>query len=658
VIYLPCFPEATNGKLVRAMCGVALHEAGHHLWSRNQRTPHDAKLLAKNARVITSQGPAVKRFEYSLNRWEDVRIERLVVKEWAGGGRLLATGMHDLLERVGRWHCGYVSKAAEAMPSLGSYAHPLEREEAWRATLDTAVWFAKAGYTPKGSALQGALAAWQQEGLKDKTPLLGGKTYEPELIKLAEEMALKMLEFAEEFEGETFAQTENQLWAISKGNLWLWKQILKVVPRAPQEQEEQEEQEEQAGEDESQEGSESPSEDEQGESEGEDSESSGGAESGTEGSEESGEPGESDEGGEESSQKQGEGFGRGAGAKTRSTPPVAVADMDVQNSRDIGTMLERMVRQDYEEQYLNSHADGIRNRFIQENRGLAIWIDGERVPEPEVAVAYHTRNPIPSAQELVSCGPAVRRILAARDQSRWESGYDHGRIRSRRDLQRALAGVRECKSRYVEDPAPKAGLSILVDQSGSMESSRLIGRALKTAAVLANLASKSGAPHEVVGFTTLRFTTKGALKEQHGITLDSGSTVECPELYIWKRWGRSSHGFLQNEQLISVSRKMAKWCSGTPDGSAILNVGERLLARQDCDRKILVVITDGIGTGKVVLRQVIDSLRERGVQLIGIHFDHDPGTYGEDSVVVWSTEPNPLKKALDHAAAKIKEQGG
>jgi len=183
----------------------------------------------------------------------------------------------------------------------------------------------------------------------------------------------------------------------------------------------------------------------------------------------------------------------------------------------------------------------------------------------------------------------VRRLLAARDQTRIRRNLEHGRL----DLKRLVPIVNNSPNVYKEKTMRRdvnTAVSILVDNSISM-GGHPIQVCQKAAIVLDSAITGTGTDLEITGFT--------------------GSDCN-PVIYQYRRFGQRSQA-----AAASLGSMHQVSMGGTPVSVPILEAHRHLMAHK-APRKIMIIISDGEASDAVRAREAHDVALATGCIVLGI----------------------------------------
>ena len=220
-----------------------------------------------------------------------------------------------------------------------------------------------------------------------------------------------------------------------------------------------------------------------------------------------------------------------------------------------------------------------------------------------------------SGVELLGAnGARMTRLMVANSRPRVTRNKDYGRL----DIRAVASDMMDVRKDLYAQRNPgavsKAAVSMLLDGSESMRASEKAVYTIKVAHGIAHYLDAARVPFEMAYFTSERV---------------SDSVFEPYYLRI-KGWKEPWRGM--------AFRRAWKFDGGpsTPLASCMIEQAKGLLERPE-DKKIAIVLTDGRpnGPGETpeVCKQIVDSLRDLGVVVIGIGIDVDVSyIFGEDAV--------------------------
>ncbi len=245
-----------------------------------------------------------------------------------------------------------------------------------------------------------------------------------------------------------------------------------------------------------------------------------------------------------------------------------------------------------------------------------------------------------------------RRLLAQQTRS-WDFDLDEGLLDTAR-LTRVVVNPEHALSYKLEKDTDfrDTVVSLLIDNSGSMRG-RPIAVAAMCADILARTLERCGVKVELLGFTT-RSWKGGQSRElwlREGKRPNPGRLNDLRHIVYkaadspWRR-ARRNLGLMLREGLLKENI----------DGEAILWAHQRLLARQE-QRRILMVISDGAPVDDSTLsanpgnyleqhlRQVIEWIETRSpIELLAIGIGHDVTRYYRRAVTI--SDPEQLGGAM------------
>ena len=251
-------------------------------------------------------------------------------------------------------------------------------------------------------------------------------------------------------------------------------------------------------------------------------------------------------------------------------------------------------------------------------------------------------SPRSGKQLSKACLPAVKvqlmRLLRAPERVGWDPGAYSGRL-DRRRAARILTGQESVFRRRWETPGINTAMEIIIDMSGSMAHWPIM-TALQVAYTIASAAEQAGAAVQVSGFTSRlmgdsineRYSVGRSISGELPVpTAEAMSSGYCAVLVTLKSWKRKVRQALPD---FWRARKFAN--GGTPDYSAVRTAAEQISTRPE-ERKIILVLTDGMGQVADMAELTANSERLLGVTIIGIGIGMTPSLSPQ--------EPHPLSRA-------------
>jgi cobaltochelatase CobT len=241
----------------------------------------------------------------------------------------------------------------------------------------------------------------------------------------------------------------------------------------------------------------------------------------------------------------------------------------------------------------------------------------------------------------------LQRLLLAQQNRAWSFDLEEGILDTARLTRVVIDPMSPLSFKQEEDTEFKdTVVTLLLDNSGSMRGRPIMVAAL-CADILARTLERCGVKVEILGFTT-RAWKGGMAKEewikagrpaQPGRLNDLRHVIYKSADAPWRR-ARRNLGLMMREGLLKENI----------DGEALLWAHERLLARQE-QRRILMVISDGAPVDDSTLsanpgnylerhlRQVIHFIENKSpVELIAIGIGHDVTRYYRRAVTIVDAE--------------------
>ena len=269
-------------------------------------------------------------------------------------------------------------------------------------------------------------------------------------------------------------------------------------------------------------------------------------------------------------------------------------------------------------------------------------------PEELARLRRHLDQQLANLQGVVTrLANRLQRKLLAQQTRSWDFDLEEGLLDSAR-LARIVANPTHSLS-YKQEKSTEFRdtiVTLLIDNSGSMRG-RPITVAAMCADILARTLERCQVKTEVLGFTT-RAWKGGESREKWAADGKPPSPGRLNDLrhIIYKegdaplRRARKNLGLMLREGILKENI----------DGEALLWAHDRLLARQE-DRRVLMVISDGapvddstlsVNPGNYLerhLRDVIKMIEERSpVQLVAIGIGHDVTRYYRRAVTIFDAD--------------------
>nr|WP_301302399.1 hypothetical protein [Methylorubrum extorquens] len=221
----------------------------------------------------------------------------------------------------------------------------------------------------------------------------------------------------------------------------------------------------------------------------------------------------------------------------------------------------------------------------------------------------------------------IERMMQARSQVQKVPGFRTGRLHQA-GLHRLVAGDDRVFRRLHENKSKDVAVGLLIDNSGSMDGSKM-RTAMQSGYALSSTLERVAIKHEVLGFTTkwnpygpeIREAQEAARKE--GVPFTRYEPLYMP---IYK-------GF--DERMTSeVKRRFAAapfqdFLANNVDGECVERAAWRLLQRPE-KRKVLLVLSDGNPAAdgdmralRAHLKLTVDAVEKKGIETIGIGIEDD-----------------------------------
>jgi len=212
------------------------------------------------------------------------------------------------------------------------------------------------------------------------------------------------------------------------------------------------------------------------------------------------------------------------------------------------------------------------------------------------------------------------RVLKAPERCGWDGGAMGGRFDGKR-APRMLAGSEQVfKRRWLAEGVDTA-VAIVVDLSGSMGGVN-IQTAVDLAWTVAVACESARADVEVVGFQSAKYPSSTGGFNLQGNYVYGEPAGDCT-LVVAKRFGDKCDSVAHH---FEVMKRLPD--GGTPDYEGCKTVVEQL-SEMPHQRKVVIVITDGIGDAADMHRLGTGAWKLYGVDVIGFGIDAQPKTFAK-----------------------------
>jgi cobalamin biosynthesis protein CobT len=214
----------------------------------------------------------------------------------------------------------------------------------------------------------------------------------------------------------------------------------------------------------------------------------------------------------------------------------------------------------------------------------------------------------------------LERAMAAQDKVTWNPGQRRGRISPGALFRAATGDDRVFRKRY-ETKAKNTAVSLLVDCSGSMQSSDRIGTAGRAAYALSSTLERLKIHHEVLGYTTKESAAYRAAMKEEGTGIRY-ARLEALSMPVFKAF----HERLTTDAKSRMAHltERPRWLRENVDGECLQLAAHRLL-QQRAERHVLIVLSDGSPacSGDYTalvnhLAATTKALEEKKVEVVGI----------------------------------------
>lgn len=217
----------------------------------------------------------------------------------------------------------------------------------------------------------------------------------------------------------------------------------------------------------------------------------------------------------------------------------------------------------------------------------------------------------------------VTRLLTAPERWGWDGGAFAGRFDIKKGVE-AMNGSEAVFKRRWETEGLNTALSIVIDMSSSMTGTSLT-LAVDAAYAIAEAAESARCSVEVQGFSNVIATGGGfhGGNDLYGTGAYANSRMGLTSLIVAKPFHKKLAACVGN----FVNLKRCK-LGGTPDYETVKTAAQRLAYRPE-HRKIVLVLTDGMGEVNSMGMLTENSQQLMGVEIIGIGIGMEERDYGQ-----------------------------
>jgi len=222
----------------------------------------------------------------------------------------------------------------------------------------------------------------------------------------------------------------------------------------------------------------------------------------------------------------------------------------------------------------------------------------------------------------------IERLVAARSRSVWQPGLRSGRLHSAA-LSRVKTGDDRVFRRKVEHKSKDTAVTVLLDNSGSMQGSKL-DTACIAGYALASTLERINVKCEVLGFTTAftDYHNSGALAAQREVNAEASrlgvrfSRWEPLYMPIYKTFSERMTPQVKQRLANVYLGSNPSFLANNVDGESIAVAARRLAARPE-SRKVMFVLSDGYpsadGHGlNAHLKSTVADLEKSGMYIVAI----------------------------------------
>ena len=251
-----------------------------------------------------------------------------------------------------------------------------------------------------------------------------------------------------------------------------------------------------------------------------------------------------------------------------------------------------------------------------------------------------------SRSELSVMRRKIQRAFLAKRSRDWVGGYEYGRLNNRM-LTSAYQGSHDVWRQRTDAPEMDTAVQILVDASGSM-SGRRIKMATTTAIALCQTLDGIGCATEVLSFAGVGYVDLQPIFKWEDFEMPAGFS-RCHG-----QWLLGHKTFDQPLRLAkgSLGQMVDSTDGGTPTADAVYIARPRLMERTE-DRKIMIIVTDGLPNSPDEASKAIQRTQAKGVEVVGIGIGSNfIGNWCDRSV--WVKDPSDLaSKVMDDFAKML-----
>lgn len=219
-------------------------------------------------------------------------------------------------------------------------------------------------------------------------------------------------------------------------------------------------------------------------------------------------------------------------------------------------------------------------------------------------LAQYNQLKAESFAEVASLKRKAIAKLTSMNKSRTRFNEDEGRLDIRAAIRGVISGDTMIRKQVVHTKVPQPAITLLIDASGTMNSSKRMEGAKKSAMALLEVCDATNISVEVIAFESRLHMVK---------------SFDMPSIKA-----RGVIGGL-------------KGVDGTDTATAVYQAGKRLASRKE-KRKIMFVITDGEPQSVEDTKSMVELTQRSGIEVIGLGLDTDAISQFCDRYSVVSTD--------------------
>ena len=202
------------------------------------------------------------------------------------------------------------------------------------------------------------------------------------------------------------------------------------------------------------------------------------------------------------------------------------------------------------------------------------------------------------------CSQTLSRILRNPDRYGTKRNRDRGKLDARK-LGKLCTNTPNIFHQPWRQTGTRTVVSFLIDTSSSMRSYLNDKHSINLALILGNALHKVQVKYSVGCFPSAEYQNKSELSA-------CGEMYAHHDLYLLKDHDQNWMKAKEN-----IAYQHGRCSGGTPTHSAMISEGERLAKRSE-DRKVMIIITDGLPNSIEKCQQARDIVSKWGIEVIGM----------------------------------------